>query len=75
MAYTPKYKPGDKVTLEGEILGIVSFLPKPDATEKEPMYLIGMKGSWFWAWADVVDGAKPGDPFPPPPDPPGNQGG
>jgi len=63
MAYTPKYKVGDKVTLTGEIKAVVDFRANAD---KEPMYLISMSGSWFWAWAEVVDGAKPGDPDPPP---------
>ena len=66
MAYTPKYKPGDKVTLEGEILTVVDFYCKK-AGEKQPMYMVGMKGSWFWAWAEVVDGVRgESDPFPPP---------
>lgn len=64
MPYTPKYKPGDNVTLDGEILAVVDFYCK-QAEEKRPMYLVGMTGSWFWAWAEVVDGVK-SDPVPPP---------
>jgi hypothetical protein len=70
MAYIPKYKPGDKIKLEGEIRVVVDF---PDKTgEHQPMYMIAAGCSWFWAWAAVIDGARPGgDPTGPPPVPPG----
>lgn len=48
MPYEPKYKPGDKVSLEGEIIAVASFHCK-DQEEMMPMYMIGSNGSWFWA--------------------------
>ncbi len=70
MAYTPKHKPGDVIELKGEIRAVVSF-PDKDGN-LQPMYMIAAGCSWFWAWADVIDGAKPGgDPTGPPPVPPG----
>ena len=50
MAYEPKHKVGDTISLSGEVIGIVSFKRK-GYEAAQPMYMIWTNHSWFWAWA------------------------
>ena len=75
MAYEPKHKVGDSISLTGQVLAIVSF-KRDGFDDAEPMYMIWTNHSWFWAWAESVDNpSKPGGDPDPPPWPPGTPGG
>ncbi len=66
MAYEPKYKPGDTVTLVARIEKVIKI-------KEVPWHLMAVCSRWLWAEAEVVDGVKsggdPGGPPPPPPEP------
>ncbi len=64
MAYEPKYKPGDTVTLVARIEKVLKI-------KDVPWYLMAVCSQWLWAEADIVDGVKSGgNPWGPPPPPP-----